>query len=444
MRRENLNYIIGLITFLGACSGDETIDGFTNQEWAEIAKLSPLGDPPPDPTNRVANDPGAAALGQMLFFEKELSGPVTFDATPGEGALGVTGDIGRYACTSCHDPAHNFVDVRSNPVATSLGTGGWLGHNALTLVNAVYYDWTGWWGFVDTLWGHSLIGVEAGIAANGDRLRTAHLLYAKYRTQYNAVFDPDLDPALDPAAVDAARFPASGKPKAPMAPDGDWEMMAPADQALIVQIFVNTSKACNAYLRKLVKKQAPFDRYVAGETTAISSKAKEGLKLFIGKAACIKCHEGPFFSDQKFHNTGVPQEGLHVSTMDTGRDLGIILVKGPLREWSSAGANSDDTSASKVDALVADPKDMGAFRTQGLRNVAGTAPYMHTGQFADLREVIKLYNEGGKKTGFVGVVDDLIKPLNLTDPEIDALVAFLETLTGEPLPAELLTDTSVP
>src|SRR5690606_39546840 len=97
-----------------------------------------------------------------------------------------------------------------------------------------------------------------------------------------------------------------------------------------------------------------------------------------------------------------------------------------------------------VDGLEPTDEDVGAFRTAGLRNIATTPPYMHTGQFPDLRSVVEFYNEGGGSSSFVGTKDELMVELNLTETEIDDLVAFLESLTGEPLPSELLQDTSAP
>lgn len=426
-----------------SCGGEDTIDGFSQAEWDVIESLSPLPDPPADPTNRVADDPAAADLGQALFFDKGLSGPILFEASPEEGALGELGEENKFACTSCHDPANAFVDARSNPPATSLGTGGFLGRNAFTMINAVYYEWSGWNGFIDTYWGHAILGIEAAAAANGDRLRTAHLVFDKYRSQYEGLFGP-MDPALDPDAVDADRFPPVGKPKAPEAEDGPWEAMTPEDQEHATEIMVNAGKAMGAYFRLLIKRDAPFDQYVAGDFAAISPQAKNGLKLFIGKAACVECHEGPFFSDQKFHNIGIPQEGEHVPAEDVGRPGGIAAITGGLRLFSSAGPFSDDTTDSPVDGLVATDEDLGTFRTQGLRNVLLTPPYMHTGQFNDLREVVEFYNKAGGDEGFVGVKDDILLELNLSESEMDDIVAFLESITGAPLPPALEEDTSAP
>src|SRR5262249_61763254 len=84
-------------------------------------------------------------------------------------------------------------------------------------------------------------------------------------------------------------------------------------------LYVTASKSTAAYLRLLVSRNAPFDRYVAGDETAISVAAKRGLRLFIGKAGCIACHSGPFFTDHEDHATGVAQTGPNVPANDTGR-----------------------------------------------------------------------------------------------------------------------------
>lgn len=441
VREYFVSIVLGCLFAIGC--GEDKIDGFTEAEWAVISELSPLPDPPPDSTNRFADDPAAAELGQALFFDKRASGPIIFDATPDQGSPGELGEENLYSCASCHDASNAFIDRRSNPDATSLGTGGFLGRNTFTLINAVYYEWSGWNGFTDTFWGHAILGIEAAVAANGDRLRLAHLVFDKYRTEYEAIFGA-LDPALDPDAADADRFPPVGKPKRPDDPDGPWEGMTLEDQEHVTEIMFNVGKAMGAYFRLLVKRDAPFDRYVAGDFSAISPQAKNGLKLFIGKAACIECHEGSFFSDQEFHNLGVPQEGEHVSPMDNGRPDGIAAITGGLRLFSSAGPFSDDTTDSPVDGLMATDEDLGAFRTQGLRNVEVTGPYMHTGQFQTLREVVEFYNDGGGETGFVGTKDELLLELNLSESEIDDIVAFLESLTGQDLPAALVEDTSAP
>jgi cytochrome c peroxidase len=259
---------------LAACGDNlDLYDGFTPAEWEVIESLSPLPPPPPDRTNRFADNPAAAPLGLALFFEKRLSGQVLMQYTTEEGGLGTVGEEHKYPCTTCHDPGGAFVDTRSQPRNTSLGPNTRLGRNTVTTTNAVYYKWSGWQGFIDTYWGHSILGIEAASANNGDRLRTSHVLWDYYRDEYNALFDPDLDPALDANAPDAARFPAFGKPKAAMAPDGPYEMMTPEDQQHATLAMVNAGKAMGAYVRLQIRREAPFDRYVAGDRTAISASA---------------------------------------------------------------------------------------------------------------------------------------------------------------------------
>src|SRR5207244_1962139 len=110
-------------------------------------------------------------------------------------------------------------------------------------------------------------------------------------------------------------------------------------------------------------------------TGAIPEQAKRGLGLFVGKAGCIGCHKTPLFSDSDFHDLGVPQAGDHVPTEDLGRYTAVMkLMSDPL---SSAGAFSDAPSQSKVSALVLDDSLKGKFRTKHLREISGTAPYMH-------------------------------------------------------------------
>jgi cytochrome c peroxidase len=206
--------------------------------------------------------------------------------------------------------------------------------------------------------------------------------------------------------------------------------------------FANFGKALAAYERRLLSDGAPFDRYAAGDTGAMSEPAKRGLKLFIGKAACVACHNGPTFSDEEFHVTGVPQIGEHVLESDGGRYDAIPFYLS--WDFNTAGPYSDDPAIDRTRGVTQDEALLGAFRTKGLRSVAETAPFMHTGHLATLQEVVELYNDGGAESGFAGAKDALIQPLNLTPQEIQDLVAFLESLTGEPVPEALRRDPSSP
>jgi cytochrome c peroxidase len=422
---------------VGCGTDEELVDGlFTAAEWEKVQTLSPLPDAPHDTTNRYADDPAAAALGQRLFFEKGYSGPLAVGDDGSNGGLGAVGEEGKVACASCHHGPW-FIDQRSNPNNASLGA-NWIPRNANTLVNAVHYEpWVENDGLSDSFWSDALVDPEFSIAMDGSRLKLAHVVYDKYRDEYDALFDPNLDPALDPNSTDSARFPAEGKPG-----DPDWEAMTPADQELVTTIFVNFGKAVGAYLRLLISRDAPFDRYVAGDNAALGESAKRGLKLFVGKAACVACHDGPHFSDDDFHVNGLAADGPHINPEETGREAAIpLLLANP---FNSDGVHSDDRSTGRLEGLAPTDEARGKWRTKGLRSVAQTAPYMHTGQFATLREVVEFYNDGGHQAQLVGVKDEKVKPLNLTAQEIDDLVAFLEALTGEPVPEALQQDTSAP
>jgi cytochrome c peroxidase len=418
---------------------DKMVDEFTDEEFDIIKQFGPLGAVPADPTNRYADDANVAAFGQRLFFEKCYANKLTI-ADP---VLGVVGDAGKIACASCHDVNNYYTDTRSHPNSTSLGV-QWTRRNAPTLVNVAFYQWMSWGGKEDSLWYQGANGCESGVNFGGNRLQYAHILYAKYRTDYNALFPVPLDSALDPAAPDAARFPPIGKPKAnATAPDGPWEMMTAADRDIVNTIMANIGKAIEAYERQLVSRNAPIDKYISGEYTALSPAAKRGLRLFIGKAACVDCHSGPTFSDNKFHNTGVPQLGVNLPLVDNGRfdDLSATLTNA----FNGASKFSDDPTrgAAKLAGMTVTDDLKGLFRTGMLRQIAATGPYMHTGNLLTLEDVVRFYNWGGGTADFSGVKSAAMVPLLLTDEEMADLVAFLRSLTGEPPPMAFGKDTSV-
>jgi cytochrome c peroxidase len=438
--RSSRSCVVVAALSLAGCISDKMVDVFTDEEFQLITQFGPLGEVPAEPTNRYANDEVAATLGQRLFFEKSYAHALTI-ADP---ALGDVGDTGKVACASCHDPNNYFTDTRSRPNATSLGV-TWTQRNALTLVNVAFYTWGGWGGKNDSLWYQSANGCESVINFGSNRLEYAHMLFRKYRADYDATFPVPLDPALDPGAPGAARFPVQGRPKAnAAAPDGPWEMMTAADRDAVNLIMANAGKAIEAYERKLVSRNAPIDAYIAGDYAVISPAAKRGLRLFIGKAACVDCHSGPTFSDQKFHNTGVPQIGLNLPTEDNGR---YDDVQGMLTNvWNGSGKYSDDIPAgsAKLAGMTLSDDLVGLFRTSALRHIDATGPYMHTGTLATLEEVVRHYNWGGGVADYSGVKSAAMAPLLLTDGEQADLVAFLHTLTGEPPPSGLGKDTAIP
>jgi len=159
------------------------------------------------------------------------------------------------------------------------------------------------------------------------------------------------------------------------------------------------AEAIAAFERTIVSQNSTFDKYVMGDPRAMNDAATRGLGLFKGKARCILCHNGPNFTDNKFHNLGVPQVG------PLKEDLGRYLV----------------TRAEK---------DKGAFKTPTLRSIVETAPYMHDGVFKTLEEVIDFFDQGG---GNNQNLSTLMKPLGLTAEEKSDLIEFLKALTGAPI-----------
>ncbi len=418
MRLLTLSIIASCLLFLSGCSEEETpeitpirdqeTDIFTPREWAVIQRLSPLPEtPPPNPTNRVADNPDAAQLGQMFFFDTRFS------------------KDGTVACATCHSPFHGFADVE----ATSLGAGRGT-RNAPTLLNAAYNQWQFWDGRADTLWAQALSALEGQQEQAGTRLQYAHLVHQHYTTRYEAVFGPL------PELEDTTRFPAHGKPG-----DSAFERMSEADQHLVNTVFANIGKTIEAYERLLISRNSPFDRFVAGDTEAISPEAKRGLKTFIGKGVCILCHDTPTFTNNEFHNLGIPQGTL---PEDMGRYAGIsLLLADP---FNGGGLYSDDTAVAAriLNFLEPIPQHQGEFKTPTLRNVALTAPYFHTGEFPTLLSVIEFNNAGGTGDNFVGQRERTLEPLGLTEQEKMNLVEFLKTLTGESPLAHLLTKPNLP
>ena len=386
----------------------ETRNLFTENEWTVIESLSPLPDkPPPSPTNRFADNPDAAQLGQMFFFDARFSK---------EGTI---------SCATCHSPFHGFADVEATSLGNRRGT-----RNAPTVLNAAYNKWQFWDGRAETLWAQALFAFEGEEEQAGTRLQYAHLIKRHYAAEYEAVFG-----AL-PVLEDATRFPPQGKPG-----DAAFDTMSKADQIAVNTVFANIGKAIEAYERLLIRRNAPFDRYVAGDEEAITIEAKRGLKIFIGKGVCVLCHGTPHFRDDDFHNLGIPQGPL---PEDIGRFEGIAkLLADP---FNSAGIYSDSRvdAANTLNLLEPRLEHQGEFKTPTLRNVALTPPYFHTGEFPTLASVIEFNDAGGTTNEFAGRRAAPVEPLHLSEQEKRDLVEFLETLTGEPPPAHLLIKPKLP
>jgi cytochrome c peroxidase len=225
--------------------------------------------------------------------------------------------------------------------------------------------------------------------------------------------------------------------------------MTPGDQEIINRIFVNYGKAIEAYLRTLISRDAPFDRFISGCDDAISNSAKRGAKLFIGKAECVNCHNTPHFSDTDFHTIGMHVD-LNLSPFADPNETGRVSAQGrictdPVQAiFNVNGEYSDDRNTHRLDGFCESTIPVGKWRTRSLRHVAETGPYMRDGQMKTLDDVIDFYDRGGDPEGtYVGGPKD-IHPLHLSSNEKKDLKAFLKTLTGDPPPADRLTDIHKP
>jgi cytochrome c peroxidase len=279
--------------------------------------------------------PAKVALGQKLFFDTGLSGN------------------GRLACASCHDARRGFADPRPLSIGVK---GDTLARRTPTVINLAWSQAFFWDGRAATLEHQAVMPI-----ADEKEMGMPH-----------AVMVTQLSASAEYRRLFEAAFPGE----------------APS--------VANVGKALAAFERTLVFTQSPFDRWVAGDESAISDSAKRGFVDFNTRAGCAQCHSGWNFSDGKFHDIGLP-----------GGDAG------------RAGVTKNET-------------DRNLFKTPGLRNIAERAPYMHTGQLNGLGDVLRFYNRGFERRATLSPEMRNVRARGGRD-----LIAFLETLTT-PMPPELL------
>lgn len=358
---------------------------FDERVRAAIARLERERDPAPDPTNRHELDPRAARIGQRLFHDARLSAN------------------GSVSCASCHDPAQGFTTREA--LAKGIGA---TTRNAPTLLDASRRRWFGWGGRNDTLWSQAIVPLLAPHEMGSSAEALARVV--------------DSDAGLREAWREVHGDESVG---------GD---------ALLAQ----AGKSLAAYQRQLATGPSAFDRYAAAlregneaEAERYPMQAARGAVLFFGKANCRSCHAGPEFTDEEFHDLGLPP--VKGAKRDEGRREGLrLLLADRFRADSEHSDARDGERARDLSHLAPVDEDWGRFKTPSLRNATRTAPYMHTGQFATLRDVVRFYStlDGAAARGHHG--ETVLQPLNLSDAEIDELVAFLGTLEGELPPDHLL------
>lgn len=315
--------------------------------------------PLPDPSEVKE---ARARLGGMLFFDNRLSGDTA------------------QSCASCHDPEKGWGT--GEPLSQGYSSILYF-RNAPGLFNAANRNFYMWDGRLD--------GSDQGTVVR-DMLTEAHTMNMDSRLAQERLKQvPEYAALFDEAF---GGDPYGGK------------------------IY----GAIGEYLKTVRTVNAPFDRYLRGEASALEADAKRGMELFAGKAGCAQCHSGAMLSDGGLYATGVPDN----ADLQANADRQISM----LRHFATMGTPNYMNLRSDVGHYVVtkDEADIGKFVTPSLWDVGQTAPYMHSGVFATLTDVVAFYDAGG---GAGPNKSETIKPLGLSDQEKADLVAFLDSLTGD-------------
>lgn len=312
--------------------------------------------------------PQKIALGRALFFDRRLSGD------------------DKESCSTCHEPDKGFTDQ----IPTSLGIHNQFGkRNAPTVIDAMFNIAQFWDGREPTL---------------EDQAR---------RPILNPI---EMGAASEQAVVDKLK-------SIPDYQKGFMEVFGHAPN------YDDLVRAIASYERTQVAFDSPFDKFMAGDDSAIDEQQKRGWSIFNGKGRCMSCHgwnpTRPLFSDDRFHNIGV---SAHKSNfVELARKALKVVEKGGGAEQIDQLAIQTDMSELGRFLVTKQPHDIGAFRTMGLRNLLVTEPYFHDGSQATLWDTIDHYNKGGVQNPYL---DGGIVPLGLSDQEIDDLAAFLKSLSS--------------
>lgn len=281
-------------------------------------------------------------LGRKLFFDPILSSDRTV------------------SCASCHEPEHAFASPEVLPLGVE---GRRCKRNAPTVFNRALGETHFWDGRAPTLEAQVVMPIEN---------------------------ENEMNLALDEAVRRLAGSP-------------DYvELFTAAGASQPTREALAASLA--EFVRRLIAGDSPVDRFRAA-TGDLTPLERRGLWVFESKGKCWRCHAGPNFSDESFHNTGV---GSKDGKPEPGRA-----------------------------AITNDPEDAGKFKTPTLRMIAKTAPYMHDGHLATLEDVARFYQRGGIHNSNL---DPRMQPIEMDDDDVAGLVAFLEALSR---PAEAPGDESI-
>lgn len=367
---------------------------WTAAEWDKARKLSPLPPPPPDPTNALVESVQAARLGHRLFFDPRLSPQ-------------------NIACATCHQPELGFAD--GVPTANTLGR---LHRHTMTILNAGHYRWLTWDGSRDWLWHQALGPIESAVEMGSSRLhvvRTVMLLYGRELSQ--VVTLPENWNALWPL------LPPAGKPG-----EAAFDALSPEHQDAVNRVFAAILKSIAAYEQRLVSASAPFDRYVAGDRTALSVAEQRGFQQFL-RLECDTCHTTPLFSDDEFHNLGLSR--AREPEPDLGRATGLPRLQ--KSRFRGTGPYADGEPVVRAEDYRTGRALVGSFRTPTLRELKTTAPYGHDGSIATLEAWLDHYVEvtEAPQTVTVGTLDPVLGTVRMSPEERADLVAFLLSLSSD-------------
>ena len=379
--------------------------------WSEEEKrfiqslwIGSLPSVPDDPSNAVDTAPLAAELGHALFFDMRLSAN------------------NQVNCAFCHRPDRRFTDGMEK--ARALGQSR---RNTPSIVGLAYSPWLYWDGRRDSLWSQALSPLEDPQEHGSNRMAIARLVTSdmEYADLYEIIFRelPDFS--------DRSRFPEHAAPDVNEEWVAAWEGMHEEDRLLVNTTFANVGKAIAAYEKLMLPSPSRFDEYAEAIVNnekpgdILNQNEIKGLRLFMGKGRCMECHNGPLFTNNEFHNTGVLSYPGDLP--DRGRIDGVREVR--RNEFNCIGPYSDAQPGQCLELTHAREgvELIAALKTPSLRNLEGTAPYMHKGQIDTLEETLDHYNRA--PLAMIGH-NEAEEPLGLLSFELKQLEAFLLTLSA--------------